>query len=72
MLWNLGTLYGTRIQRLGINDRTLIRVRELLLKLKLIKVTPIEGSRRLNYELTPKGKRVVEKIVDLERNLMAD
>ncbi|NHJ47967.1 MAG: hypothetical protein FK733_09280 [Asgard group archaeon] len=72
MLWNLGTLYGTRIQRLGINDRTLIRVRELLLKLNLIKVTPIEGSRRLNYELTNKGKRVVEKIVDLERNLMSD
>jgi len=72
MLWNLGTLYGTRIQRLGMNDRTLVRVRDLLLELKLIKIIPIEGSRRLNYELTNKGKRVVEKIVDLERNLMAD
>jgi predicted transcriptional regulator len=72
ILWNRGKLYGERILKEGMNDRTLIRVRDLLLKFNLIKVTPLDGSRRLYYELTPKGKRVVEKVVDLERQLMAD
>ncbi|MHA1126952.1 MAG: hypothetical protein ACTSQX_15105 [Candidatus Heimdallarchaeota archaeon] len=57
---------------LGMNDRTLIKVRDVLKEHNLIALTSIEGSRRLYYELTPKGKRVVEKLVDLERQLISD
>jgi len=71
MLWNKGKLYG-KIRRLGMNDRTLIKVRDVLKEHNLIALTSIEGSRRLYYELTPKGKRVVEKLVDLERQLISD
>ncbi|HUT80125.1 MAG TPA: hypothetical protein VMZ29_02900 [Candidatus Bathyarchaeia archaeon] len=55
-----------------MNDRTLIKVREVLEEFNLIKLTNIEGSRRLYYELTNKGKRVVERLVDLERALLSD
>ena len=55
-----------------MNDRTLIKVRDVLKEHNLIALTSIEGSRRLYYELTPKGKRVVEKLVDLERQLISD
>ncbi|MHA1630912.1 MAG: hypothetical protein ACTSXO_01590 [Candidatus Heimdallarchaeota archaeon] len=72
MLWNRGKLYGSKIRRLGMNDRTLIKVREVLVSFGLLKLTTIEGSRRLYYELSAKGKRVVEKLVDLERTLLAD
>ncbi|MCF2144292.1 MAG: hypothetical protein K9W42_11385 [Candidatus Heimdallarchaeota archaeon] len=72
MLWNRGKLYGSKIRRLGMNDRTLIKVREVLVSFGLLKLTTIEGSRRLYYELSAKGKRVVEKLVDLERALLAD
>ncbi len=72
MLWNRGKLYGSKIRRLGMNDRTLIKVRDVLKEHNLIALTSIEGSRRLYYELTPKGKRVVEKLVDLERQLISD
>jgi DNA-binding MarR family transcriptional regulator len=72
MLWNKGKLYGGKIRRLGMNDRTLIKVRDVLKEHGLILLTAIEGSRRLYYELTPKGKRVVEKLVDLERQLISD
>jgi len=72
MLWNRGKLYGSKIRRLGMNDRTLIKVREVLEEFNLIKLTNIEGSRRLYYELTNKGKRVVERLVDLERALLSD
>ncbi|MHA1307942.1 MAG: hypothetical protein ACTSQN_11695, partial [Candidatus Heimdallarchaeota archaeon] len=61
-----------KIRRLGMNDRTLIKVRDVLKEHNLIALTSIEGSRRLYYELTPKGKRVVEKLVDLERQLISD
>ena len=72
MLWNRGKLYGSKIRRLGMNDRTLIKVREVLVSFDLLKLTTIEGSRRLYYELSAKGKRVVEKLVELERILLAD
>jgi predicted transcriptional regulator len=72
MLWNRGKLYGSKIRRLGMNDRTLIKVRDILKEYNLIALTSIEGSRRLYYELTPKGRRVVEKLVDLERQLISD
>ncbi|MHA1502635.1 MAG: hypothetical protein ACTSSB_12360 [Candidatus Heimdallarchaeota archaeon] len=65
-------LFGNKIRRLGMNDRTLIKVRDVLKEHNLIALTSIEGSRRLYYELTPKGKRVVEKLVDLERQLISD
>ncbi|MCK5159749.1 MAG: hypothetical protein KAR08_11355 [Candidatus Heimdallarchaeota archaeon] len=55
-----------------MNDRTLIKVREVLHGYGLINLTSIEGSRRLYYDLTPKGKRVVEKLVDLERELISE
>ena len=71
MLWNRGKMYGSKIRKLGFNDRTLIKVREILKEYELIKLTTLEGSRRLYYELTPKGKRVVEKLVDLERELIS-
>jgi len=72
MLWNRGKMYGSKIRRLGMNDRTLIKVREVLHDFGLIKLSNIEGSRRLYYELTAKGKRAVEKLVDLERILISD
>jgi predicted transcriptional regulator len=72
LLWNRGRLYGSKIRRLGMNDRTLIKVREVLHGYGLINLTAIEGSRRLYYDLTPKGKRVVEKLVDLERELISE
>ena len=72
LLWNREKMYGSKIRRLGMNDRTLIKVREVLTGFDLIKLTSIEGSRRLYYELTPKGKRVVEKLVDVERILLTD
>jgi predicted transcriptional regulator len=72
MLWNRGKMYGNKIRNLGMNDRTLVKVRELLNEFGLISLTTEEGSRRIYYELTPKGKRVVEKLVDLERELISD
>ena len=72
MLWNKGKMYGSKIRRLGMNDRTLIKVREILSEYGLISLTSIEGSRRLYYELTPKGKQLVEKLVELERILISD
>ena len=72
MLWNRGKLYGSKIRRLGMNDRTLIKVREVLVSFNLLKLSTIEGSRRLYYELSPKGKMVVEKLVELERILLSD
>ncbi|MFW9922945.1 MAG: hypothetical protein ACFFDW_06610 [Candidatus Thorarchaeota archaeon] len=72
MLWNRGKMYGEKIRKLGMNDRTLIKVREVLNEFGLVKLTTLEGSRRIYYELTPKGKRVVEKLVDLERELISD
>ncbi len=72
ILWNEGKMHGSKLQKLGMNDRTIIKVREILLNFGLIKLTNIEGSRRLYYELTKKGKRVVEKLVDLERELLMD
>lgn len=72
MLWNRGKLYGSKIRRLGMNDRTLIKVREVLVSFGLLKLSSIEGSRRLYYELSPKGKMVVEKLVELERILLTD
>ena len=71
ILWNRGKIFGSKIRKLGMNDRTLIKVREILHEFELIKLTTLEGSRRLYYELTPKGKRVVEKLVDLERELIS-
>ncbi len=71
ILWNRGKIFGSKIRKLGMNDRTLIKVREILHGFELIKLTTLEGSRRLYYELTPKGKRVVEKLVDLERELIS-
>lgn len=72
MLWNRGKMFGSKIRRLGMNDRTLIKVREILREFDLIKLSTLEGSRRLYYELSPKGKRVVEKLVELERILISD
>ena len=72
MLWNRGKMFGSKIRKLGMNDRTLIKVRDVLRDFGLIKLTKLEGTRRIYYELTPKGKRVVEKLVDLERTLMTE
>ena len=71
MLWNRGKMFGSKIRKLGFNDRTLVKVREILAEFELIKLTTEEGSRKIYYELTPKGKRVVEKLVDLERELIS-
>ncbi len=72
MLWNRGKMYGEKIRKLGMNDRTLIKAREVLNEFGLVKLTTLEGSRRIYYELTNKGKRVVERLVDLERALLSD
>ena len=72
LLWNRGQMFGSKIRRLGMNDRTLIKVRDVLLEFGLIQLKTIEGSRRLYYNLTPKGKRFVEKLVELERELISD
>ena len=72
ILYNKGKIYSSKVRRLGMNDRTIIRAREVLENFGLIKITSEEGSRRLYYELTPKGYRVVELLLDLERFLFID
>jgi predicted transcriptional regulator len=72
LLHNHGKLYSEKIRRLGMNDRTIIKVRNVLLKFDLISVDSLDGSRRKYHALTSKGQRVVEKLIELERELLID
>ncbi|MEA2070274.1 MAG: hypothetical protein U9O98_03195 [Asgard group archaeon] len=72
ILFNHGRLFGNKILSYGMNDRTLIKARRVLLKFGLLSLTHSSGSRRIYYELTEKGYRVAQHLIDMERLLLVD
>jgi predicted transcriptional regulator len=72
ILHNHGKLYSQQICEEGMNDRTLIKAREVLMELGLLQLESPEGSRRKYYSLTSKGKRFAEELIILERLLLTD
>ncbi|MBD3192040.1 MAG: hypothetical protein GF308_15440 [Candidatus Heimdallarchaeota archaeon] len=72
LLYNNGRMYSSQVREFGMNDRTIMRARTVLRELELITISSAEGSRRLYYDLTYKGRQVAEKLLELERLLFSD